>query len=69
MSLVITTDVECDRTGCQTWVHGITSHTKSDGTTARQAARTQGWVRRRFGDQLFDLCPAHADCLLSEVIR
>ena len=55
MSIVITTDVFCDK--CGNWVFGATG-SKPYARFARYRARLAGWVRRRSQNgKMIDICP------------
>lgn len=54
MSLLITTDIECD--GCKDWTHGDTGY-EIRGRPARAEAARSGWARVKVGSVMADLCP------------
>ena len=60
MSLLITTDVECDAPGCLCWNSGVT-RLHVDGKRARKLVQEQyGWTRRKNREtgKMEDLCPS-----------
>ena len=63
MSLIATIHVECDQPSCSEQVLGAVGVHRDAALRgeARQVARDRGWARRRVGDRMVDLCPAHAE--------
>ena len=57
MSLVVTTDVECDAPRCLRWTDGVVIHSRTDARDARKSARVLGWRCDRTGDW----CPDHKE--------
>jgi hypothetical protein len=55
VSLLVTTDVECDHPGCLAWTAGETAHGRTLAKIARQRAKANGWTYRDGKD----LCPEH----------
>lgn len=56
MSLVRTTDVQCDGRGCQQWTHGTIGRGEA-GKRALRAAAFAGWHRVKRDGRTVDLCP------------
>lgn len=53
MSIIVTTDIQCDGAGCLRWTDGVAS-TRIQIRLAREEARKVGW--RHYDGK--DLCPA-----------
>lgn len=61
MSIVVTTAIECDCTGCYARTAGIVAYSGPKRLPARRLARMDGWTRPQIDDGSFvDLCPEHS---------
>lgn len=60
MTLIVSTDVQCEAPDCRDWIGGATAHGQVRAREARERAAAAGWVRRMVDGRLCDLCPHHA---------